>query len=89
MWTSQRRCYWQNPAGSFCFGESQPGTAAAVRMSNGDGLIGFLKISCRHDFIIQRRNLGVAPQPDTIKPPQHEAEFRPVDLAQNEDHKAK
>jgi len=36
-----------------------------VQVSNGDGLIGFLRISCRHDFRNQGRKLDVDAQTDT------------------------
>ena len=37
-----------------------------MQVSNGDGLIGFLRISCRHDFRNQGRKLDVDAQTDTV-----------------------
>jgi len=55
----------QSPVEPIDFGGNAPTILAAVQESNAAGLIHFLKSSCCHDFIIQRRKLDVAAQTHT------------------------
>ena len=64
-WTIPHRNEWQSPVGLIDFGENAPETVAVVWTSNANGLINFLKNSCRHRCRKRRIKLDVAAQTHT------------------------